>query len=66
MGFELRVVKFAEEHNNSAAMREFGIAESNIRVWRKQKDILEKIPKTKRARRGDVASFPELEQEVNN
>ena len=59
-------MKFAEEHKNNAAMREFGIAESNIRVWHKQKDILEKIPKTKHARCGDVVSFPELEQEVND
>ena len=65
VGFKLRVVKFAEERNNCAAMREFGIGESKIRAWRKQKESLEKMPKTKRSRRGDVASFPELEHDLN-
>ena len=65
VGFKLRVVKFAEERNNCAAMRELGIGESEIRTWCKQKESLEEMPKSKRSRRGDVASFPELEHDLN-
>lgn len=40
VGFKLRVMQFAEEHNNSAALREFGVADStgNIRLWCQQKE----------------------------
>jgi hypothetical protein len=32
------VISFAEQFGNRAAEREFGILESNVRYWRKQKD----------------------------
>src|SRR6218665_145250 len=64
-GFKLRVVEYAELHGNSNAMREFGVNEKLVRDWRKAKETLADMPKTKRARRGDVSSFPELEVELN-
>ena len=30
---KLRIVNFAEQHGNRAAEREFGVSESNIRLW---------------------------------
>jgi hypothetical protein len=36
--YELKVVSFAEHFGNRAAEREFGILESNVRYWRKQKE----------------------------
>ncbi|KAM7441280.1 hypothetical protein ABFA07_009680 [Porites harrisoni] len=35
---KLKIIQFAEEHGNRAAQREFGIAESNVRLWRKSKE----------------------------
>jgi hypothetical protein len=32
------VISFAEQFGNRAAEREFGILESNVRYWRKQKE----------------------------
>jgi hypothetical protein len=32
------VINFAEQFGNRAAEREFGILESNVRYWRKQKE----------------------------
>ena len=40
---KLKIIQFAEEHGNRAAQREFGIAESNVRLWRKSKENLQKI-----------------------
>lgn len=40
-GFKLRVMEFAEEHNNSVATRGFGVAETLAQT------VLKKIPKTK-------------------
>jgi hypothetical protein len=33
------VISFAEQFGNRAAQREFGILESNVRYWRKQKEL---------------------------
>jgi transposase len=57
----LRIVNFAEQHRNRAAEREFGVSESNVRLWRKSKENLEKMPRLKRANRGKKAAWPELE-----
>ena len=61
---KLAAIKFAEAHGNRAAQREFGINESNIREWRKKKDRLAKLPKSKMADRGSKAHHPELEEEL--
>jgi hypothetical protein len=36
--YKLKVISFAEQFGNRAADREFGILESNMRYWRKQKE----------------------------
>ena len=35
--FKLKVIEYAENHNNCAAEREFGITEKMVREWRKKK-----------------------------
>ena len=62
-GFKLRVVELAEQSSNCVAAREFGVNEKI--VWRQKKDVLSAMPKTKKARRDDVASFRELQVAVN-
>jgi transposase-like protein len=37
--FKLIVIKHVEETNNCAAARKFGVAEPNVRHWRKQKEL---------------------------
>ena len=37
--FKLQVVAAAEETNNLQAAKHFGIGESNVRNWRKQRKI---------------------------
>ena len=53
---KLRIINFAEQHGNCAAEREFGVSESNVRLWRKSKENLEKMPRLKRANRGKKAA----------
>jgi transposase-like protein len=38
--FKLMVTKHAEETNNCATARKFGVAEPNVQRWRKQKELL--------------------------
>jgi hypothetical protein len=38
--YKLKVISFAEQFGNRAAQREFEILESNVRYWRKQKELL--------------------------
>ena len=57
----LRIVNFAEQHGNRTAEREFRVSESNVRLWRKTKQNLEKMPRLKRANHGKKAAWPELE-----
>ena len=65
-GFKLKVVEFAKKTNNCAAAREFTISEKLVRDWRKAEVELRKMPKTKCARRGGKAHWPELEDEVTD
>lgn len=58
---KLKIIQFAEQNGNRAAEREFGVSESNVRLWRKSKENLEKMPRLKRANRGKKAAWPELE-----
>jgi len=41
---KLRIIQFAEQNGNRAAEREFGVSESNVRLWQKSKENLEKMP----------------------
>jgi len=59
--FKLRVVLAAEESNNSTAGRKYDVSEKLIRDWRKAKDALMALPKTKKARRGKKAANPAIE-----
>ena len=61
MSDKLRIIQFAEQNGNRAAEREFSVSESNVRLWRKSKENLEKMPRLKRANRGKKAAWPELE-----
>jgi hypothetical protein len=49
------VVSFAEQFGNRAAQREFGILESNVRYWRKQKELLKNAKMDSKAFRGPKA-----------
>ena len=59
--FKLSVVQWAKLHGNRAAGREFSVAESSIREWRKSEGVLEQMPPRKRARRGLPPRWPQLE-----
>ena len=48
-------------NGNHAAGREFNMNETNVRQWRRLKDRLQKMPRSKMADRGSSAHFPELE-----
>ena len=61
---KLRIVNFAEQNGNRAAEREFGVSESNVRLWRKRKENLENMPRLKRANRRKTATWPELEVDL--
>ena len=63
--FKLKVVSLAEEKNNTMAAHKFCVDEKQVREWQKQKAALTEMPKTKRALRCDVATFSELEKELN-
>ena len=61
--FKLKVVDHAEIHGNRAASREVTVPETNVREWRKQKVVLKDTNKTKNARRGRQAMYPDMEKE---
>ena len=62
--FKLKVIEFAEVNGNRAAEREFSVSEKVVRDWRKMKETLSEMPKTKRARRGKQAHYREMEREL--
>uniref|UniRef100_H3AKT5 Brinker DNA-binding domain-containing protein n=1 Tax=Latimeria chalumnae TaxID=7897 RepID=H3AKT5_LATCH len=57
-GFKLRVVEYAEQSNNC-------IMEKMVSAWRKMKEALKEMPKTKRAHYGHMQSFAALEVDLN-
>ncbi|KAG7174759.1 Pogo transposable element-like 58 [Homarus americanus] len=60
--FKLKVVRFAKASNNTAAAREFGIYEKQVREWKKAEEKLTDIPRTKCALRRGKQQWPELEK----
>jgi transposase-like protein len=46
--FKLLVIRHTEETNNCAAARKFGVAEPNVRRWRKQKELLKGVNSTRK------------------
>ena len=64
-GLKISVIRFAESNGNRAASRHYGIGESNVRFWRKNKQEIEKQSRESRAPgRGRKAAYPELEQQL--
>ena len=57
---KLKVIQFAEQDGNRSAQREFDIAESNIHLWQRSKENLEKMPRLQRANRGKKAAWLRL------
>ena len=64
-GFKLKLVDYAEEHGNRGAEREFGVSAKLVRDWRKQKDQLKTMPKSKRAGRYGVTPYKDMENELS-
>jgi hypothetical protein len=65
--YKSKVIRFAEQFGNRAAEREFGIMESSVRYWRKQKEALRNIKSDSSAFRGPKAGkYPALEYELLN
>jgi hypothetical protein len=73
--YKLKVISFAEQFGHRAAQRELGIVESNVRYWRKQKELLKNAKSDSKAFRGPKAgksayfkhsefSAPKLEKKV--
>jgi hypothetical protein len=50
--YKLKVISFVEQFGNREAQREFGILESNVRCWRKQKELLRNAKSDSRAFHG--------------
>lgn len=61
---ELRIINFAKQHGNRASEREFRVSESNVQLWWKSKENLEKMPRLKQVNRGKKAAWPELEVDL--
>jgi hypothetical protein len=53
--YKLKVISFVEQFGNRAAQREFGILESNVRYWRKEKELLKNAKSYGRAFHGPKA-----------
>ena len=63
--FKLKVIKYAEEHNNnSKAAREFDISEKLVRDWRKGAQTIGEMPKSKKACRGLVTPHAADEEKL--
>ena len=61
--FKLKVVLFAEQNGNRASGRNFSVDEKCVWRWRSQKENLKKMPRSRHAKRGKSAQFPELEED---
>ena len=63
--YKLQVIEFAESKGNRAAARDFKISETNVRLWRKTKDVIKRQRKTAKAPgRGSKVHHPELEKQL--
>ncbi|KAM3844362.1 uncharacterized protein M6D78_002327 isoform 2-T4 [Vipera latastei] len=62
--FKLNVVKFAIEHNNCAAARQYGVTEKMVRDWKANEKGLKSMPRGKCALRRGTPHWPELEKHV--
>ena len=64
--FKLDVIKFAKDHGNRAAGREYSGSEKNVHDWRLEEEELKKMNPRKRAHRGRKARWPNLEENLAN
>ena len=60
--FKLQVVSFVTANNNCAAAREFGVDEKQVREWKKRKNNLEEMPRTKKLVVLEWPNFPNLKK----
>lgn len=63
---KLNIVAFAEENGNRKAARHFGLNESTVRCFRRQKDQLQTMQPSKSTNRHGVAYWPELENQLKD
>lgn len=61
---KLRILEYADKFGFRAAGRQFSVAESNIRYWKRQEAKLKQMPSGKRADRGRTAENPEMEEDL--
>ena len=59
---KLTIIKYAEEHGNRCAGRQFDVSEASVREWRCKKSQLETMPKKKMADRGSKPHYPQIEE----
>lgn len=63
---KLSIIAYAEEHGNRKAARRFGLNESSVRCFRRQKDQLQTMQPSKSTNRHGVAYWPELENNLKD
>lgn len=63
--FKLQIIRYAAKNGNRAAERKFGVSEKLVRDLRKAEVTLIAMKKTKKAKRGLKAQWPELEEQVH-
>jgi len=62
--FKLPVVNYAENCNNCAAQREFGVSEKLVCYWRKTEDKI--APKSQKRKVISISPYDHLETKLNN
>ncbi|KAG7163350.1 Pogo transposable element-like 82 [Homarus americanus] len=60
--FKLKVIAYAQSHNNCAASREYGVTEKMVRDWNSKEHLLRSMPRNKCAMRRGTAHWPILEK----
>ncbi|KAL5010240.1 hypothetical protein ScPMuIL_012545 [Solemya velum] len=61
---KLRILEYADKFGFRAAGKQYSVAESNIRYWKRQEAKLKLMPSGKRADRGRTAENPEMEEDL--
>ena len=59
---KLTIIKYAEEHGNRCAGRQFDVSEASVWEWRRKKSQLETMPKKKMADHGSKPHYPQIEE----
>ncbi|MES9884208.1 MAG: hypothetical protein ABW185_25465 [Sedimenticola sp.] len=65
VSFKLKVIDYAETHNNCQAERQFGVTEKMVRDWRAKKAKLMNSGKTLKKVRIGVSPYEQLEASLN-